>query len=58
MRVLRGAKVYEVPEEPRPPVCNLFIIPKSSKKISLILSYVKLISAGRHQPPLFSPILM
>ena len=38
---LRGAGVYRVPIDPLPPVSYPFVIPKTSEKVSLILSYLK-----------------
>ena len=38
---LRGAWVYQVPPDPLPLRCYPFVIPKTSEKVSLILSRVK-----------------
>ena len=51
MRVLWGAVVYE--EAPLAPTCYPFIIPKASKKVTLILSYVKVNKQDAADPPTF-----
>ena len=50
---LRGAGVYEVPPDPLPPTCYPFVIPKSSEKVSLILSCVKQNKQVGSVPPTF-----
>ena len=54
VQALRGAGVYEATADPPPPpTCYPFVIPKSSEKVSLILSCVKINKSDGPKPPSF-----
>ena len=54
VQALRGAGVYEeTVDPPPPPMCYPFVIPKSSEKVSLILSCVKINKSDGGKPPTF-----
>ena len=54
VQALRGAGVYEETADPSPPpTCYPFVIPKSSEKVSLILSCVKINKSDGAKPPTF-----
>ena len=55
VQALRGAGVYEETADPPPPppTCYPFVIPKSSEKVSLILSCVKINKSDGAKPPTF-----
>ena len=52
-QALRGAGVYEETADPPPPTCYPFVIPKSSEKVSLILSCLKINKSDGGKPPTF-----
>ena len=50
---VRGAGVYQVPANPLLPTRYPFVIPKSSEKVSLVLSCVKQNREDGAKPPTF-----
>ena len=55
VQALRGAGVYEETADPPPPpfTCYPFVIPKSSEKVSLILSCIKINKSDGAKPPTY-----